>query len=166
MMKNKSIKKDLNNQLIFAIILSVLFVIGIPLIIFGVSSSITFLLVLGIIFVVLGFYGTPIIWTSYANKRQQKMIIDTIIYEHILTVSELAKQLQISEKLIRQHITTAIQKKYIVGYLFDGKTLSLNEKTAPKKKLSITKTKCPHCGGTLEPTEQGYHCPYCGAKME
>ena len=168
-MNNKnqvSIKKYLSKRLIFAIVTSVLFVVGIPITIFSAINHIWVLMVLGIVFIVFGFYGSPLIWVNYGSLRSLKNVVDAVMEENILTVPELAKQLQVKEGVVRQQLTTAIKKKYITGFIYDGNTLTLNEKTAPKRQVQINKSKCPFCGGTLEPTEKGYICPYCGSKLE
>lgn len=54
----QDIKKSCTRKLIFSIVLSVCFVIGIPLIIYGAMKA-KLLMVIGIIMVALGFYGAP-----------------------------------------------------------------------------------------------------------
>ena len=162
MKKNNSIKNDLIKKLIFAIITSILFIIGIPITIFSATNHIWFAMTLGIIFIVFGFYGMPFIWLSYANLRSLKNVVDAVNEEHILSVSEIASQLQLKENQVRQFIVDAIKKKYIIGYIFDGNTLSTNNKNKP----SIQERKCSHCGGNLVKKDNDWYCPYCDSKFE
>ncbi len=161
---NKSIKSAVNKALIFGIVSAILFVVGIPLIVMGASNQVWAVLVFGIVFVVFGFYGSPMIWINYANLRSMKRVVDAVNEEHLLSNEEIATQLQMNERVVKSHITKAINKKYLTGYLYDGTTLSLNEKTAPKKKAVIA-NKCANCGGSLTETETGWICDYCGSKF-
>ena len=165
MKENKiTIDKTIRKILIWAILAAVCFVGGIPLIVFGASQSLWPLLVIGIIFVVFGFYGSPMLWIQYGTLKTQKRVVDAVMEEHLTSVTEISSQLQMREKEVREYIKKGINKKYITGYLYDGNTLTPNEKQAPKKK--IVRSACPNCGGRLEPTETGYECPYCGSKFE
>ena len=165
-MKDKKIdiNKDLKKSLITAIVISVMFVVGIPLIIVGATKSIWVVLGIGIAFTVIGFYGTPLIWINYGNKRTLKHVVDAVMEDNLTTVEEIAKQLQIRDRLARDYVTTGIRKKYITGYIFNGSVLTPNQKEAPKKKISTNK--CLNCGGTLQKDETGYRCIYCGSHFD
>lgn len=165
-MKNKTIdiNKDIKKSLIWSIVISVLFVAGIPLIIVGATKSIWLVLGLGIVCTVIGFYGSPLMWISYGNKRALKHVVDAVMEDNLTTVEEIAKQLQIRDRQVRDYVIIGIKKKYITGYIFDGTILTANQKEAPKKK--ITTNKCPNCGGALQTTENGYTCIYCGSHFD
>ncbi len=153
------VKKDMNVSLIVALLSSVLFVVGIPMIVVF-AGEIWVLMALGIIFVVFGFYGGPLLWMRYASFFKLKRVVEAVMEENLTTNKEIAQQLQISEKETKSLITKAINKKYITGYLYDGETLTLNNKEKPKRK--IEKHRCLNCGGKLEEQEEFWHCPYCG----
>ena len=59
----KNLKKIKNKGLAVAAALSVGLVAGIPMIVLGASNGITAVMVIGIVLVVLGFYGAPVAWT-------------------------------------------------------------------------------------------------------
>ncbi|MFR3346866.1 MAG: hypothetical protein ACLTSK_02445 [Christensenellales bacterium] len=61
------LKKRQAKVLTAAVVMSVLFVVGIPAIILGATNEIWALMILGIIFTVAGFYGMPLVWVSYAS---------------------------------------------------------------------------------------------------
>lgn len=160
----KNIDKTIRIFLILTIVAAVCLIGGVPAIVFGATKGWWPLLVLGIVYVVFGFYGTPILWTNYWSLKAQKRVIEAVMEEHLTSVTEIASQLQMRENIVREFIRKSIGNKYIIGYIYDGVTLTPNEKQAPKKK--IVRSACPNCGGRLDSTENGYECPYCGSKFE
>lgn len=164
MSKKFNIDKDIKNKLIISIVATVLFVVGIPIIIFSAINSFWVGLVFGIVFVVFGFYGSPLLWVSFGNLKSLKRVVDAVMEENLTTAKEIAGQLQISEKNAKGYITQGINKRYITGYIFDGEVLTPNEKNPPKKK--VVQNKCSNCGGVLDQTATGFYCPYCGSRFE
>ena len=55
-------KKNKNIKFLTAFILSILLIIGIPMIPIGFSKEVEIVGILGIVFTAVGFYGTPIAW--------------------------------------------------------------------------------------------------------
>ena len=163
MSKNGSkINHDIRKMLIISIVASIAFVVGIPMIVLGAMNS-TVLMIFGIVFVVFGFYGTPMLWMSYAGLRSLKRVVDAVMEENLTTNAEIAMQLQTSERNIKAQITKAINKKYITGFIYNGEVLTPNEKQQPKKK--IIENRCKNCGGTLEELDTEWRCPYCGSRF-
>lgn len=163
MSKNSSkINHDIRKMLIISIVASIAFVVGIPMIVLGAMNS-TVLMIFGIVFVVFGFYGTPMLWMSYAGLRSLKRVVDAVMEENLTTNAEIAMQLQTSERNIKAQITKAINKKYITGFIYNGEVLTPNEKQQPKKK--IIENRCKNCGGTLEELDTEWRCPYCGSRF-
>ncbi len=150
------IDKSKNVYLIFAILFSVMFVAGIPLIIMFASKSIL-LMVVGIIFVLFGFYGTPLLWINFGKMCSLSRIVTAVVDEHLTTNEEISKHLQIDQNSVKQMLTECINKRYITGFLYNGEKLELNEKKAPRKSLQ----KCFNCGGKLEDRGNEFFCPYC-----
>ena len=159
------INKDVKKMLIIACVITVMFIAGIPMIIFGATKGMTFVMATGIAFTVIGFYGTPLIWIGYGSRRSLKRVVDAVVEENLTTNQEIALQLQMSERQVKEYLTKAINKKYITGYLYNGQELSANEKVAIKKN-AISQKKCANCGGTLIENENGYICEYCGSKFD
>ena len=93
----KNVKKDEMKMLIISIVASVLFVVGIPLIAMFAGKN-WVVMTLGIVFVVFGFYGSPLLWISYAGKRKTKRVVEAVVEENLLTNSEIAQQLSRREK--------------------------------------------------------------------
>lgn len=163
--KEISIDKTVRKMLIWSIVASVLFVVGIPMTIIFAADGLYGVMAIGIAFIVFGFYGSPMLWIGYANAKTLKRVVDAVNEENLTTTEEIASQLQMRERDVRGHITKAINKKYITGFLFNGTTLTPNEKMPPKKK-KVVENKCKNCGGPLEVTETGYICSYCGSKFD
>lgn len=159
---SNQITADIKSKLIWACIGTIALVVGIPLIIVGATKGLWPVLTLGIICVVFGFYGSPMLWISYGECRALKRVVDAVMEENLTSVAEISQHLVLSEDVTKQQITKAINKKYIKGYIFDGETLKTNDKQAPKKKM-VQKDKCKNCGGTLTETDEGWVCEYCGS---
>lgn len=154
----KKITKDINKIFVISLIVSVLFVVGIPLIaVFAGKNWI--LMTLGIIFVVVGFYGSPLLWVNYSGKRKTRRIVEAIEEENLYSNAEIASQLSMKEKEVKQEIYKAINKKYLTGYIYDGEKISANNKQKQTPTLHIKK--CNNCGGKLEIRDDKWYCPYC-----
>lgn len=160
-----SIEKDIKNKLLLSIIASVLFVVGIPVTILGATNSLWIIMAIGIAFIVFGFYGAPLLWVSYGNIRTLKRVVDAVNEENLNTNEEIAKQLQINVRQVKIYITQAIKKKYLTGFLYDGTTLTANNKEPSKRK--VLENKCPNCGATMQKNNDNeWICQYCGSHFE
>lgn len=166
MKETRTIDKVIKKSFITAIVLSISFVLGIPAIIFGAIGGKWGLLVLGIIATVVGFYGTPFAWISYGEKKRALRVVDCITREHILSIREIAMQLQWKEREVKGIVQKSIVNNYIAGYIFDGERLTLNEKKPQQQGKERVQNKCSACGATLTKTETGFYCSYCGAIFE
>ncbi len=161
-MKDNKIKNKSVILLIFAIFGLFCLIVGIPTIIFGAKAS-GLLLALGIIMVVFGFYGSPMLFIAYGNSLTLNRIYNAIVSEKLETTADISLQLSMTEKQVNEHIQTLITKQYLQGYLFDGQKLTINKKYI---NLSTSSSKCPNCGGKMTKTSDGWHCDYCGHKVE
>lgn len=162
-MEDSRLKKFTIVILFSALLATIGFVAGIPLIIISAGSS-TFGLIAGIVLVVFGFYGAPMLWLSYASFKQQGRVVDAVTKENIYTVDGIASQLQINPEQVKAQLTKAVNKNYLKGYLFDGNELKINNNKKQEKQSQ--QSKCQNCGGNLEKSENGYYCPYCNAKFD
>ena len=151
----EKLKRSIIITLIIAIFAACGFVAGIPFIIMGAKNS-TFLLVLGIVLVAFGFYGTPLLFISYANKKRIKRVCLAITKDKLTDIPTIAKHLQLPEETIRQDITIAINADYIDNYIFNGETLTKSINKYSKK------MRCENCGGVLVEKDGKVYCPYCG----
>lgn len=152
--------KNLDRKIVITLIVAILsaigFVAGIPTIIFGAKYSVA-LLVVGIVLVVFGFYGSPMLFISYGNLKQTRRVVFAVEKEKIYSISDISKQLQMSESDVKSKIVDAINKTYLQGYLFDGETLNANQ----NQSKTIKQNRCENCGGALKRDNHGTYCPYC-----
>ena len=156
----KELKKSKNAWLLAAVIVSVLFVAGIPGIILSAVNGMTFRMVLSIICVAGGFYATPMLWIAYGGKVSLERTLVAIEVDHLYTVQEIAGQRHINIKDAVGQINKLMDNRYLTGYIFDGAELKLNQ----NQKLSEIKNtvKCPSCGANVEFGGKQGRCPYCG----
>ena len=155
----KKINKDVKVLFCWAIIASILFVVGIPLIPIFAGKN-WFVMALGIVFVVFGFYGTPLLWVAYGSKRSLKRVVEAITEEHLYSNKDIALHIQTTEQNVKDQIIKAIRKKYITGFVYDGIELHLNEKQKQMNMVEVNK--CKNCSAALTVTQEKIYCKYCG----
>ena len=127
----------------------------------GLGFGIVPVWAIGIALMVAGFYGCPIAWVGYGSKRSLYRLVQAVEEENIYTVRELASQLGLSEKEVRNRIDTCFNKRYLVGYKKSGDGVTLNENAAlAEEDLSAV---CEACGARFT-YKRGTRpaCPYCG----
>lgn len=167
----KDIKKDCRKLLVVSIVLSAMFVAGIPFIVLGATNlssggGYVFLMIVGIVFTAVGFYGTPICWVQYGEKVSLKNLYEIITVDKMYNVKELSQNLNKNEKTIANQITTLIQKRYLVGFTFvDRQELKVSDNVSKNTKIVNTK-KCPNCGANLTISGNTGVCEYCNATFE
>lgn len=161
-MQRKKLSSAISLKLILAIFAILCFIAGIPIICIFAKYN-TILLILGILMVIFGFYGGPMLFISYGSSKVALRVYDSIVTEGLSNNQEIASQLSMPENDVKNNIQMLINKQYLVGYLYDGTTLKANTKT-PINNVKLRK--CPSCGGTLQKTSDGYVCKYCGSKFD
>ncbi len=159
-----AIGKALRKQLVWGIVVSCMFVAGIPMIIFGATGGMWILMAAGIACTVIGFYGAPMVWVSYGNKAALRRVVYAVDREHLLTVQAISSQLSKPEKAVRGMLDECFRKGYLVGYVRQGDEILLNEAKAPEEALHAAV--CPHCGAKYTYKGSEAVCPYCGAMSE
>lgn len=155
----KKLKKEMRIYFFVSLAASILFVVGIPLIPIYAGKN-WFVAALGIAFTVFGFYGMPLLWVKYGLFFGMKRVVEAVTEEHLLSVSEIAMQLQIPNQEAKNRVLKALNKKYITGFVFDGERLMLNENKKPAYKVEVRT--CENCAARLEISEDKVYCPYCG----
>lgn len=159
-------KEDRKKAYKTARILTFCLIIGIPCVVMGgvflkQSKGFIALLIVGIAGVVSGFYGSPIAWVHYGDFSLYGRIIMAVENEHFYSVEEMSKYLRRPKTVISNALNKCVDKLYLTGYKFDGKTLTLNEneKLAPTEHSVI----CSYCGALVNFTGSVTTCPYCNA---
>lgn len=159
----KRLKQSHTKTLIFALLLSIGFVLGILGIIFGAVNGMTWLLVIGIIATVMGFYGAPLVWIRYGEQSSYLAVLECIEIDNIFVLDDIANNLGKKPREILGRVNYLISKRYLTGYLLvDQKYL----KPIEENKEVVVTHKCPYCGATLSVGENISSCEYCGAKLK
>ena len=155
------LKKRQAKVLTAAVVMSVLFVVGIPAIILGATNEIWALMIFGIVCTVAGFYGMPLVWVSYASGFSLLRVVELVERDNVYSVEEIASQTNCSKRDVLQKIRKALEKRYIEGYLLvDDSRLKLNENV--RQKRARMTVKCHNCGAAVEISEADANGPYCG----
>lgn len=156
-------KKQQIIKLFFAILLTIFLPLGIISIVLGASKS-TALLIVGIICTILGFYGAPMVWMSFANNKQYGLVLRLILTENIYDLEDISSQISRNLDETKNLVLTLIQKGYLKGYILKDNFIELNTN---KKQTEVIKTrKCPTCGGTMKSEGYSYVCEYCGLHLD
>lgn len=146
-----------------AIISSVLAVCGIVMIPVFASKKIWILMVLGIVFVVHGFYGLAFYWMAFASASRTVRLLRAVLDENIYDLPTLSNHLSIDEKETDKIIRKCISSSYLTGYIYEDGILKKRE---IKKETRKIKAECPACGAPVEKDGEGqYTCEYCGTSF-
>ncbi len=152
----KRIKNQLTVMLIVATVMSVLYAAAIVGLILSIGK-IQWLMVVCIVYLGAGFYAIPIVWINYSDKITLSKVVMAVYSDKLYDVKSIAMQVSDTEQNVVNNIKKCIDKRYIVGYLFDGKTLTVNE-----RREQVAQRKCPNCGAPLEKKNGVLTCEYCG----
>ena len=143
-------------MLIVATVMSVLYAAAIVGLILSIGK-IKWLMVVCIVYLVAGFYAIPIVWINYGDKITLSKVVRAVYSDKLYDVKSIAMQVSDTEQNVVSNIRKCIDKRYIAGYLFDGKTLTVNE-----RREHVAQRKCPNCGAPLEKKNGVLTCEYCG----
>ena len=164
----KNIKKTKNNLFLIALMMSILFVPGILMIIFGFINHIIFIGVIGIIIVVIDFYGLPIVWMRFGEYNYYYRLFYQITVEKINYVTLLAQTNQRKKDKLLADIHFLIGKGYLTNYILKDNERLIDLSQADDKgeyiasfMNDITIIKCPNCGATCKISDHIHRCNYC-----
>ena len=102
-----------------ALISTLLFVIGIPMLIIGATHTDvwgaggTALMVAGIVFTAADFYAAPLLWVTYGNRRTLQPVVFGVEKQGLTTVARLAAHLRGEEDDARGFLGAAFAKGYL-----------------------------------------------------
>lgn len=157
------IHKATKKSLMLALFLTLCLPLGGVLLGVGLGIGQPAMWAIGIAGLVVGFYGCPIGWVGYANKRSYLRLVTAIDEEHLYTVKELSAQLGLSEKEVRNQIDVLFKNRYLIGYRRTGDGIELNENKALSDRESTRS--CPSCGAKVTFKGAETVCPYCGTHI-
>ena len=170
------INKKYIAYLITSIILTILLPIGIVLVILNAKFSSTFQTILfafGIIFIVAGFYGSPICWSVFGNIKTKKLICDQIRNDNIQNIQTLAELNHENFANMHKSVQQLMSKRFLTGYeIVDGKFIvPKSNKTLSKNEIleqsgQVVTGVCSGCGASYEIVgNTKTYCQYCGKRL-
>lgn len=159
----EKLEKKVRTFAIVGILLLIAFIAGIPMTVLGATKGITALLVIGIVFIVAGFYVSPIMLVQVTEKRKLKRVIMAVEKQNLYSVDDIAAGTGLNQKAVRGYLNESMQKGYIAGFKMEGDELILIR--TRKQALNQSTQKCPNCGAQviINPIMGQGVCPYCGA---
>lgn len=154
--------KNVKISFFLALLFSFLGVLSIPGIIIGAKIN-KILMIFSIVIAVFCFYGVPMFWISYANKKRLNSLALAIKNDGILDIDLLASNFNVPKETMVNEVKDLLQKRYITGYvLIEDSHLQKID-----KKETLQTIKCPNCGAQIIKTPNGkYNCNYCHTSFE
>ena len=158
----EEIRKARRTGLIVALVLSAAFPLGGVMLGVGLGMNVPAVWAVGIALLAAGFYGCPIAWISYGNKRTYYRFVSAVEEEHLYSYADLAAQLGISEKEVRNRVDVCMNKRWLVGYIRESDRLALNTNNRLSERKDAVE--CPYCGAKfMQKITEDTVCPYCGS---
>lgn len=169
--KKTKLQKHLTRQLVVSVVFTLLLPIGVVLTVLGATGKdeggalYTAMMSIGIIFMVFGFYGSPIAWVRYAPQKKYARIIDAIKREGFRDANEIANHLSMQPIEVVGAIRTCIDKQYLTDYTIEDTTiLPINNRPDD---LGMYTIQCPYCGGITKTSNNlQVRCEYCGRMLD
>ncbi len=154
----EKVNRAINKALIWSLIITILLPVGIIMTIFGGINKIWVLLAFGIAFIVVGFYGCPLLWVKYGNSIGYKRVVSAVAVEKIYSIETIASHLNLNVKVVVEKVDTCIRREFLLGYIREGDTIRPNVNI----NANTIGYKCPACGARFEsPLHSQPKCPYC-----
>lgn len=158
---NHGFKGAMRRMLILSLALSILLPAGIVMIVLGATNEIWPVMIVGIVFTVAGFYGSPVSWTTFGTLASHKGVYGLITEDGVLDAEVIAATLGEKRKNVDRKLNYLLTHRYLTGYVLgaDGR-LVRTEAEKPKRLI-----KCPNCGASLVEKDGDMICPYCGGRF-
>ena len=106
----EKLEKKVRTFTIVGILLLIAFIAGIPMTVLGATKGITALLVIGIVFIVAGFYVSPIMLVQVTEKRKLKRVIMAVEKQNLYSVDDIAAGTGLNQKAVRGYLNESMQK--------------------------------------------------------
>ncbi len=158
-----NIKRAITKVTCWCIVFTALLPVGLFMTIFGAVKGQFAVMGVGIGFLVVGFYGTPLIWVKFADAHSYKRVVSAVSKEKIYSISQIATHLNLKEKVVLEKVDVCIRREFLLGYIREGDTIR------PNQNINATTTgyKCEACGARFEcPIHTQPKCPYCGTVIK
>lgn len=169
----QKVLKRRRSILAWALTLSILFPAGILMIIFGFSGGMLFLAIPGVLFVVAGFYGMPVLWVKFGELSRKADLCRTIDRDGVRSVAILAQMRGVTKKTMLAEIRSLLEKGYLEGYVLTGEERLTPVSELPDMERFLARetgrsetVSCPGCSAAIELTHGSAVCPYCGRVIQ
>ncbi len=161
------LQKKVKILLIFGCIAVSSFILGVPVIVgFAIKNQLG-LMVIGIVMVVFGFYGTPLFWTFYGLNLSKLKMLDLILNEGLRSVGGIASRRNALPMLVRKNISSLMEKGYLKDFTFDGEELVKKGEATLKNNVGKKNgARCGSCNAYVVFKGEQSICPYCGRLLE
>lgn len=166
MKERKEVEKRKLRIHLIALVLTAAFVLGIFFVIFGGIKGMTFLLVLGIVCTVAGFYCMPIAWIKYVEAKKYVSLEHAVITDGLRRIKDIAWQVGATEEAARNAVSYALENRLITGLKFDVDADELIDLDVKPKKGETVCVKCPACGAVTNVSAKDPRCEYCGSPIK
>ena len=160
-MSATKIIKATKKNFYMALIWSILFVAGIPMIVIGAvhhSGAWWIMMILGIVFTASGIWGVPLTWVMYAKKRKLMRMAIVISSSESLTIDVLSDTVGRTQPETRDAVRELLQKGWLTGYAF----VDQEDRVKRTSTLDIHHAVCEYCGASFEFKGTNSTCPFCG----
>lgn len=162
----KKIEQSLHIHFAFALACSILMVLGVPMIVCGATKPDwlplpTLFLILGIILSGGGFYGVPILWTTYGARRELRVLIYAVEVLELRDVAALSSHLRKPAEEVRTKLDTCLSQGYLPRLYREGDRLiepTRRQNPADENHDAV----CPCCSAHFTYRGTRGICPYCG----
>ena len=163
-------------KLAWGIALSIGFPLGIVMTVLGFTrgQEMRAMGIVGIILIVLGFYGAPIAWILFGQLKYYVRLREQIVGEGIKSVKMLAEVHNKKPELMANDVKTMVQKGYLEGYLVLDNERIIDKSAIKNKDYEIMEAEragtlnlvhCPFCNAKFELINYVGVCPYCNSKI-
>ena len=158
----EKLKKDIRKNLIVSIIFTLFLPVGAILLGVGLSAKIPGIWGTGIAFLGLGFYGSPVCWAvAFGPTKSLESVVKAVNDDHLYTVNEIAAQLGIRERFVRDKLDVCFRRGYLKGFKRDGDNITANFNRDIRN--AVRAAECPNCGAKYSYDPFDPRCPYCGS---
>lgn len=173
MNKNNYINKKVTTYFVLSLLFTIFLPVGILLIVFFAGRPAwwqVLLFVLGIVMVVLGFYGSPMLWTKFGDLKSKQNLCRQIASDNIQDIEKLAFLNNRNAQDMLEIVKELVAKRYLTGYeIVDNKYIvpannaTLSREEILKSNGNVSIETCEGCGAKVEIIgNKVAYCPYCG----
>lgn len=173
-MKSKNLDRFIRFKFMMALISSIALPVGVVGIVVCAVRLGSPLTIVGLAFFIacalVGFYGTPLLWTSYSKFKGMAKVKRAIVDENIYDTLQISTHCNISQKEANRRIAALISGGFLRGWTVDSgytRVINLTEKNKQQEVEKVVNNvhvvECKGCGARYEASATNRKCSYCGS---